>query len=90
VIDTCACVGGSFDSVLKRGPDYICVLILLYMCPHATIYFDSVLKRGPEFNGFTKSDSIHLPFTRGFFKLIGAMHCFNPKALLPLSVSSCC
>ena len=41
----------------------------------------TVLKRGPDYNGFNKSDRIHLPFTRGFFKLIAAMHCFNSNVM---------
>jgi len=41
----------------------------------------TVLKRGPEYNGFNKSDKIHLPFTRAFFKLIAAMHCFNADVM---------
>jgi hypothetical protein len=41
----------------------------------------TVLKRGPEYNGFNRSDRIHLPFTRGFFKLIAAMHCFNAEVM---------
>jgi len=43
----------------------------------------TVLKRGPEYNGFNKSDRIHLPFTRAFFKLLAAMHCFNPDIMPP-------
>ena len=42
-----------------------------------------MLKRGPEYNGFNKSDRIHLPFTRAFFKLLAAMHCFNPDIMPP-------
>ncbi|EKX53330.1 hypothetical protein GUITHDRAFT_101032 [Guillardia theta CCMP2712] len=42
-----------------------------------------VLKRGPDYNGFTKSDKMHLPFTRAFFKLLAALHCFNPEVMKP-------
>ena len=41
----------------------------------------TVLKRGPVFNGFDKPDNIHLPFTRAFFKLIAALHCFNADVM---------
>ena len=37
-----------------------------------------MLKRSPEVNGFLKSDTMHLPFTHGLFKLCAALHCFNP------------
>ena len=36
------------------------------------------MKRAPDVNGFTKVDSMHIPFTRAYFKLVAALHCFNP------------
>ena len=41
------------------------------------------MKRAPDVNGFTKVDSMHIPFTRAYFKLVAALHCFNPDVRAP-------
>ena len=42
------------------------------------------MKRAPDVNGFTKVDSMHIPFTRAYFKLVAALHCLNPDVSAPL------